>query len=56
MNSGLNYLLAGYLAIWVILGVYLLSLGARQKRTEAHLRELEQRLSELDAAGQRKGA
>lgn len=56
MNTGLNYLLAGYLAIWVILGVYLLSLGVRQKRAEAHLRELEQRLTDLDAAGRPRGA
>ncbi len=50
MTSALSYLLAAYLLIWAVLGGYLLSLGLRQRRAEAHLRQLQQRLNALERA------
>jgi len=47
MKSGMGYLLAAYLFIWLALGSYLLSLGWRQKRAESLLREVQERLARL---------
>ncbi len=51
MKSGLGYLFAAYLFIWVVLGGYLLSLGVRQRRAEALLKELRERLARLGGPG-----
>jgi len=50
MSSGLGYLFAAYLLIWIVLGGYLLSLGQRQRRAEALLAELRERLARLGGA------
>ncbi|MHB8080030.1 MAG: CcmD family protein [Candidatus Krumholzibacteriia bacterium] len=47
MKSGMGYLLAACLFIWVALGGYLLSLGLRQRRVETLLREVRERLARL---------
>lgn len=47
MKSGMGYLLAAYLFIWVALGSYLLSLGRRQRRAESLLRQVQERLARL---------
>ena len=39
--SDLAWLFVAFLAVWVGLGVYLFSLGARQRELEARLKELE---------------
>ena len=52
MNSGMDYLLAAYLFIWVALGGYLLSLGLRQRRAETLLREVQERLARLNGRPQ----
>lgn len=40
---GLNFLAAAYAAIWVILFVYMLSLGRRASRLERELEDLRRR-------------
>jgi CcmD family protein len=40
---GLNFLAAAYAAIWIILFVYMLSLGRRAKRLERELEDLQRR-------------
>lgn len=52
MKSGMGYLLAAYLFIWVALGSYLLSLGLRQRRAETLLREVQERLARLSGRPQ----
>lgn len=43
MNT-MNYLFAAYSAIWIILAVYLYSLGAREKRLRGDVDRLRQQL------------
>lgn len=39
--SDLAWLFVAFLAVWVGLGAYLFSLGARQRKLETRLKELE---------------
>ena len=41
--SELTWLFIAFLAVWVGLGLYLFSLGARQKKLERRLKDLEPR-------------
>ena len=44
---GLHFLAAAYAAIWVILFVYMLSLGRRARRLERELEDLRRRAPRL---------
>jgi CcmD family protein len=41
MNN-MNYLFAAYMAIWIILAVYLFSIHSREKKLRADVRRLQQ--------------
>ncbi len=41
MNT-MNYLFAAYLAIWIILAIYLYSIHSREKKLREELRQLKQ--------------
>ena len=46
--QGLNLMVAAYIAVWVLLLVYLLTIFARQRRLASELEELHGRLAKLD--------
>jgi CcmD family protein len=43
----MNYLVAAYIAIWVVLFVYLFSLGSRQRRLQKEVESLQKQLEHL---------
>ncbi len=48
MSGNLNYLIAAYSAIWLVLGAYIFILIARNRRLHKRLEDLEQRLADLE--------
>jgi CcmD family protein len=42
--DNMNYLFAAYMAIWIILAVYLFSIHAREKKLREDIRRLQQLL------------
>ncbi len=49
MNT-MNYLFAAYLAIWIILAIYLYSIHSREKKLREEVRQLKQLLSSRQSA------
>ncbi len=45
MNT-MNYLFAAYLAIWIILAIYLFSIHSREKKLREEVERLKERLSQ----------
>jgi CcmD family protein len=50
MNT-MNYLFAAYMAIWIILAVYLYSIHARERKLRAEVERLKQMLEKPQGAG-----
>lgn len=48
MNANLNYLIAAYSSIWLVLGVYIFILIGRNRRLHRRLEELERRIGEVE--------
>ncbi len=46
MNA-MNYLFAAYMAVWIVLAVYLFSIHSREKKLRGDIRRLEQALLNL---------
>jgi CcmD family protein len=44
MTDNMHYLLAAFMAIWVILALYLFSIQSREKKLREELQRLKQRL------------
>jgi CcmD family protein len=50
MNTNpMNYLFAAYLAIWIILSVYLFSIHSRERKLREEVRRLKQIIGPADA-------
>jgi CcmD family protein len=43
--SNLTWMFIAFLAVWIGIGAYLISLGARQRRIERRLQELKDRFN-----------
>ena len=49
MNTNpMNYLFAAYLAIWILLAIYLLSIHSRERKLREEVRRLKQIIEQAD--------
>ena len=48
MNDHLNYLIAAYTSIWIVLSIYIFVLLRRNRRLNEQITELEERMAELE--------
>ena len=48
MNDHLNYLIAAYTSIWIVLAIYIFVLLRRNRNLTEQITELEERMAELE--------